>query len=113
MLDNDPVHHNLSPDTRAIIKALRETRSDVERQIAALITEQRKLQADVSSLKNGFPDGDPDAHRRYHESVIEWRELRNRMVREALTKALYAGFIGSSGWVIYALFIAAKMEIMK
>lgn len=103
----------LSQDTRAIIQALRETKGDVERQIAVMITEQRKIQADVAALRDGFPDGDPDSHRRYHESIIEWRELRNRMVREALVKAAQAGAVGGLGWVAYAVWTAAKMEIMK
>lgn len=103
----------LSPDTQAIIRALRETKGDVERQIAVLITEQRKLQADVAALREGFPDGDPDSHRRYHESIIEWRELRNRMVREALIKAAQAGAVGALGWIAYAVWTAFKMEIMK
>lgn len=103
----------LSPDTRAIINALRETKGDVERQIAVLITEQRKLQADVAALREGFPDGDPDSHRRYHESIIEWRELRNRVVREALIKAGTAGALGGVGWLAYAMWQAFKMEILK
>lgn len=103
----------LSADTRAIIRALRETKGDVERQIAVLITEQRKLQEDVAALRDGFPGGDPESHRRYHESIIEWRELRNRMVKEALIKAAQAGSIGALGWIAYAVWTAFKMEIMK
>ena len=103
----------LSPDARAIINALRETKGDVERQISVMLTAQKQLQADVTALRNGFPDGDPDRHRRYHESVMEWRDLRNKMVREALIKAAQVGGLAGIGWVAYALWSALKMEIMK
>ena len=68
---------------------------------------------DVAALRDGFPGGDPESHRRYHESIIEWRELRNRMVKEALIKAAQAGSIGALGWIAYAVWTAFKMEIMK
>jgi len=103
----------LSPDAQAIIEAVRETKGDVERQISVMLRAQQQLQADVTALREGFPDGDPDSHRRYHESIIEWRELRNRMVREALVKAAQAGAVGALGWIAYAVWTAFKMELMK
>lgn len=103
----------LSPDAQAIIEAVRETKGDVERQIAVMLRAQQQLQADVTALREGFPDGDPDSHRRYHESIIEWRELRNRMIREALVKAAQAGAVGALGWIAYAVWMAFKMEITK
>jgi len=104
---------HLSADTRAIIAALRETKDDTNRQIGLILEAQRKLQADVSSISKGFPDGDPESHRRYHETVMEWRELRNTMVRDALAKVGAAGFFGGVGLLAYAIWAALKMEIMK
>lgn len=103
----------LSPDTKAIIAALRETKDDTNRQIGLILEAQRKLQTEVSGIAKGFPDGDPDSHRRYHESVMEWSELRNKMIREALVKAAQVGGVGAIGWILYALYMAAKMEILK
>lgn len=103
----------LSTDTQAIIKAVRETKGDVERQIAVMLRAQQQLQADMTALRNGFPGGDPDSHRRYHESIIEWRELRNKMVREALIQAAKVGGVGALGWFAYAAWTALKMEIFK
>lgn len=97
---------DLSPDTRAIITALRETKNDVDRKMDEVIRE-------VSELRGGFPDGDPDSHRRYHESIIEWRETRNRLVREALIHAAKVGGFAGAGWVLYALWIAFKMEVTR
>jgi hypothetical protein len=57
----------------------------------------------TNQLLQAFPSGDIDGHRRYHESVIEWRELRNKMVREALIHAAKAGSLGAMGWLAYAV----------
>jgi len=61
----------------------------------------------------GFAGGDIDGHRRYHETVIEWRELRNKIVRESLINVAKAGFFGSVVWISWALFNALKLEFFK
>ena len=104
---------HLSPDTRAIIAVVRESKEDMHKQVASIRDTQRELKDEVKKLSKGFPDEDPESHRRYHESVIEWRELRNKMVREALIKAAQVGGLGGIGWIAYALWSAFKMEIMK
>lgn len=92
----------LSEDAIAIIKAVRE----VEERITVIQERQARIM-------QGFPDGDPDSHRRYHESVIEWRELRNQMVKSALIQAAKVGGVGAIGWILYAAWVAFKMELMK
>lgn len=76
---------------------------------AELIT----LRKEVHDLRRAFPGDDPEGHRRYHESLIEWRELRNNMVRAALIQAAKLGGLGAIGWVAYALWTAFKMELRK
>lgn len=104
---------HLSADTRAILAALRERDDKQRQQIGTIRDAQRTLQQEVANIARGFPDGDPDSHRRYHESVIEWRELRNKMVRDALTHAAKVGGIGAACWVAYAVWTAFKMEVLK
>lgn len=104
---------HLSPDTQLIINAVRESKEDTHKQISAMRDAQRSLKDEVQNLAKGFPDGDPDSHRRYHESVIEWRELRNKMVRESLAHAAKLGFFAGMAWVAYAVWIALKMEITR
>ncbi len=65
----------------------------------------------VEKLMNGFPNRDPDSHRRYHEAIIARMELRNKLVREALTKAAGAGAIAGTGWIAYAIWQALKFSI--
>lgn len=57
----------------------------------------------------GFPNNDPEAHCRYHESVIEWRELRNKMVKESLIKMAGAGAIAGMGWLMYSIFQSIRI----
>lgn len=78
--------------------------------ISELKADFEQIRAD---LAGAFPNGDASAHRRYHESAIEWRELRNRMVLEALTQAAKAGGVAGIGWIVYALWVSFKMEIQK
>ena len=96
----------LSEDAAAIIEAVHEVKVELEVRIAAMEARQERLYA-------GFPDGDPDSHRRYHESIIEWRELRNQMVKSALIQAAKVGGIGAIGWVAYAVWQTIKLELMK
>ncbi|QJE03036.1 hypothetical protein HH212_26120 [Massilia forsythiae] len=72
-----------------------------------------KLDASTNRLLSGFPANDVEGHRRYHESVIEWRELRNKLVREALTKAAGATVMAGLGWVLMALWQAVVTTVNK
>lgn len=66
-----------------------------------------------NEILGAFPAGDTDGHRRYHETVIEWRELRNKIVRECLINAAKAGFLAAIGWLLYAIWVAIKMELAR
>ena len=69
--------------------------------------------AKTERLLLAFPGGDTDGHRRYHEAVIEWRELRNKMVREALIKVAQAGALAGAGWVALAMWQAFKITVKQ
>ncbi len=69
--------------------------------------------AKTEKLLTAFPSGDCDGHRRYHESVIEWQELRNKMVREALIKAAQGSGLVAFGWVAMALWQAFKLTVKQ
>lgn len=62
---------------------------------------------------SAFPSGDTDGHRRYHESVIEWRELRNKMVREALIKVAQGGALAGAGWIALAIWQSVKLSVKQ
>lgn len=67
----------------------------------------------TSHLMSAFPSSDVDGHRRYHESVIEWRELRNKLVRESLIKAAQATTLGALGWVALAIWKSFLITIKQ
>jgi hypothetical protein len=67
----------------------------------------------TAQLLLAFPAGDTDGHRRYHESVIEWRELRNKVVRECLMKAATATTLGALGWVAFAIWKALLITVKQ
>jgi len=88
--------------------------SDSERKMLTLISDQiadntRKTE----KILLAFPSGDTEGHRRYHESVIEWRDLRNKMVREALIKVAQGGALAGAGWVAVALWQALKITVKQ
>lgn len=86
-----------------------EMRADMEQ----LTKKVGTLQAANERLLSGFPADDVDGHRRYHESVIEWRELRNKMVREALMKVSQAGALAAFGWLALALWEAFRATVKQ
>lgn len=67
----------------------------------------------TESIASGFPGGDMDGHRRYHEGVIEWQDLRNKLVREALIKVSQAGALAGAGWVAFAIWQSLKLTIKQ
>ena len=69
--------------------------------------------AKTEKLMTAFPGSDTDGHRRYHEGVIEWQELRNKLVREALIKVAQGGALAGAGWVALAIWQAFKITVVK
>lgn len=67
----------------------------------------------TEQILTAFPAGDTDGHRRYHESVIEWRELRNKMVREALIKVAQGGAVAGFAWVALAIWQSFKLTVKQ
>ena len=62
-------------------------------------------------LKSGFPGGDPEEHRRYHDEVIDFirerRELWRAIREKTLTALLWSGLL-TLGSAIYH-YIKAKL----
>lgn len=83
---------------------------DSQREIIQKVTALEKSNA---LLMTGFPANDVDGHRRYHEAVIEWRELRNKMVKEALVKASAATALGALGWIAVAIWQSFKLTVKQ
>lgn len=86
-----------------LLSEVRDNQLDMRADFEQLSQHVSQLRATNERLLSGFPAEDVEGHRRYHESVIEWRELRNKLVREALIKVASAGALGAAGWLILAI----------
>ena len=114
----------MTPGERSIVEAVEQMARrletadrakylEIQKQLQALCDAQKHAQKDINSILRGFPDEDPESHRRYHETIIAWRELRNQLVKEALINAGKVGFLASIGWILYAVWLVFKMELSK
>lgn len=96
-----------------LLSELRDGQLDVVASVEALSAKVSQHDATTSHLMAAFPASDVDGHRRYHESVIEWRELRNKLVRESLIKAAQATTLGGLGWVALAIWKAFVLTVKQ
>ena len=96
-----------------LLSEVRDNQLDLMANFEALSAKVSSLEQADARLMAGFPASDIDGHRRYHESVIEWRELRNKMVREALVNVAKAGTLAGLGWLVLAVWQAFKVTVTK
>lgn len=89
-----------------VLMEMRETQKVMLEQMKVMEKTQEKLMS-------GFPASDVDGHRRYHQTVIEWREHRNKMLRETLSKLIGAGVLAGCGWLLLAIWQTIKTTVMK
>jgi hypothetical protein len=101
------------PGLAQLVSDLRDGQLELMANMDALNSKSAKQEAAIARLLAGFPADDVDGHRRYHESVIEWRELRNKLVREALQKVVGAGALAAAGWVLLAVWQAFRVTVTK
>lgn len=98
---------------REVRDSIHNVEARVERLEGALSEHRCSSENRHSEILRAFPGADTEGHRRYHESVIEWRELRNKIVRECLVNVSKVGFVAGLGWLAYAIWMAFKMEVTK
>jgi hypothetical protein len=96
-----------------MLSELRDGQLDVVASMEALNAKVSQHDRATVHLMTAFPASDVDGHRRYHESVIEWRELRNKVVRECLVKAAQATTLGALGWVALAIWKSFLITVQR
>lgn len=89
------------------------TLTEICDQLVATRNELTLIALKTDKILAAFPGNDIDGHRRYHQSVIEWRELRNKLVREALIKVTQAGSLAAFGWVALAIWQSFKLTVKQ
>jgi hypothetical protein len=80
-------------------------------ELAALRTELAENTRKTDLILKGFPDGDPDGHRRYHEEVIQQMADRRKLRQELLTHLLKASSWPALFGVCYVLWKYFKTQI--
>ena len=101
------------PGLVQVLAELRDGQLEIMANFDNLNAKVAQLEASTTRLLSGFPADDVDGHRRYHESVIEWRELRNKLVRETLMKLAQAGTVATFGWLALAIWQSFKVTVTK
>jgi hypothetical protein len=96
-----------------LLSEVRDNQLDMMANFDSLSKKVADGQAATDRLLSGFPAEDLDGHRRYHESVIEWRELRNKLVRDLLMKAAQATFMGALGFLALAAWKAFQISVTR
>lgn len=96
-----------------VLAELRDGQVDLMANMDALNLKTARSEAAITRLLSGFPADDVEGHRRYHESVIEWRELRNKLVREALIKLAGAGAIATAGILVTLAWQVFKIKVAQ
>lgn len=97
----------------ALLTELRDNQVSMRGDVEQITKKVAVLQQSSDLILSGFPANDVDGHRRYHQAVIEWRELRNNMARQALEKVIGAGILGACGWLLLAIWQSFKITVTK
>lgn len=100
---------------KEVISAIGGLREDLGKRHSENATAQAATDAKVVELLRGiddlrraFPDGDWDAHRRYHESIIERTQARTAFYRE-----LSAHLIKGGAWALIVFLAWASWQAIK
>lgn len=67
----------------------------------------------IEELRKAFPEGDPDGHRRYHETII-----RKNLAREKFYQELTAHLVKGGAWALlvfiaWASWLAIKSKVTQ
>ena len=96
-MDIDP--NTLSADAKALLVAMQAMQQQQQLRDAEQQDQRTALQREIMALsaavKTGFPDGDLDGHRRYHELLIE-----EALERKKMRSAIFIHVAKSSTWAL-------------
>lgn len=97
----------------ALLTEMRDNQLDMRADVEQLSQKVGNLQTANERLLSGFPADDVDGHRRYHQSVIERRELVNKMLRETLVNVAKTGTLGALGWLCLAAWKYFQISVAR
>lgn len=97
----------------ALLTEMRDNQLDMRADFEQLSEKVDDVKSANERLLSGFPAADVDGHRRYHQSVIERRELVNKMLRETLVAIAKTGVMGTLGLLVAAAWKYFVMSVAK
>lgn len=116
--ENPP--HTEGDGFRAVAKALDSLRDEIgQRHVEntsslEVIEKDIKVLTDrVDDLAKGFPNGDPDGHRQYHDAVIKRMEARTRFYEDLRGELAKKGIWSMIILVGAALWFYAKAKLSE
>ena len=92
---------------RAIESALKTHENEILQEMDSRFSQLEAL------FKSAFPDGDPDGHRRAHESEIKSAAGWQKIKTELISKVITAGAWGAIAWLFLVTIEAIKSEFRK
>ncbi|WP_059415630.1 MULTISPECIES: hypothetical protein [Cupriavidus] len=72
-------------------------------QLQAVLRAIAELTEEVRRLRTGFPEGDSDGHRRYHEEIMQAMADRRKLRQELITHLLKTSSWAALAGVLWAL----------
>jgi hypothetical protein len=107
--------HTEGNDLRAVVEALDSLRDEIGQRHTentdTLEVVEKKLEVvieRVDDLAKGFPEGDAEGHRRYHEALIEKAKARTRLYEQLLEKLMEKGI-----WALLLLLAFSLWQYIK
>lgn len=97
----------------ALLTEMRDNQLDMRADLEQVARKMTTLEEANERLFSGFPANDVEGHRRYHQSVIERRELVNKMLRETLVNIAKAGTLGTLGLLLAACWKYLKISVAQ
>lgn len=92
-------------DLTAAVKALK---TDLDTRHVQNSLTLKGVSDKVDEVLRGFPEGDPESHRRFHEAVIEQAKAREKFWREISLKLVEKGI-----WAALIFLVAAAGFYLK
>lgn len=97
----------------ALLTEMRDNQLDMRADLEQVSKKMTMLEEANERLLSGFPASDVEGHRRYHQSVIERRELVNKMLRETLVNIAKTGTLGALGLLLAAAWKYFQISVTK
>jgi hypothetical protein len=96
-----------------LIHKIYESTNSTEQRVTNLMISFSSYSAKQDLIANGFPNSDPEGHRKAHELFIKHAEAKAVFWGKMRDEAAKYGILGVLGFILMAVWIAIKNEVHK